>query len=128
MELRGAVPRTSMGEHYAWGNVFLLPSITKVGHRLLRGFGLPSTTPKHGKRGRDGIDGFVVPIRDGEQSPGRVQLLAEKVRELLAWMSANATARHREFTVDTVAAVGERVGTVGIPPWSIPETERPSCT
>ena len=125
VELRCAVPRTSMSEHYAWGDVFLLPSICEgsatVCYEALAA-GLPViTTPNAGSVVRDGIDGFVVPIRDGEAIARKLQLLARD-RELLAWMSANATARSREFTVEKygerlLAAIRRARGNrQGIPP------------
>jgi len=114
VELRGAVPRSSMSEHYAWADVFLLPSICEgsatVCYEALAA-GLPViTTPNAGSVVRDGIDGFIVPIRDGEAITGKLELLARDP-ELIAWISANGTARSREFSVEKY---GERlVGAIG---------------
>jgi glycosyltransferase involved in cell wall biosynthesis len=109
VELRGAVPRTSMSEHYAWGDVLLFPSVCDgFGAVILEALasGLPVITTRNtGIVVRDGIDGFVVPIRDGEAIARKLELLARD-RERLAWMSANATARSREFTVEKY---GERL-------------------
>jgi glycosyltransferase involved in cell wall biosynthesis len=94
--------------------VFLLASICEgsatVCYEALAA-GLPVvTTPNAGSVIRDGIDGFIVPIRDGPAIAGRLRLLAGD-RERLSWMSANATARSREFTVEKY---GDRlVGAIG---------------
>lgn len=103
VDLRGAVPRSSMGEHYSWGDVFLLPSICEGSatacYEALAA-GLPViTTPNAGSVVRDGIDGFVVPIRSGEAVARKLELLARD-RELLAQMSAAAMAGSREFTLE----------------------------
>jgi glycosyltransferase involved in cell wall biosynthesis len=48
---------------------------------------------------RDGIDGFVVPIRDVEAIAEKVELLATNP-ELYAKMSHNARQRASEYTLD----------------------------
>jgi glycosyltransferase involved in cell wall biosynthesis len=63
------------------------------------------TTPNAGSVVRDGVDGFIVPIRDAEAIAEKLERLVRK-RDLLAWMSANALARSREFTVEKY---GERL-------------------
>jgi len=63
------------------------------------------TTPNAGSVVRDGVDGFVVPIRDPEAIARSLDVLARN-RELLTWMSENARERAREFTVEKY---GERV-------------------
>ncbi len=114
VELCGAIPSSQIREHYAWADVFLLASICEgsatVCYEALAA-GLPVvTTPNAGSVIRDGIDGFIVPIRDGPAIAGRLRLLAGD-RERLSWMSANATARSREFTVEKY---GDRlVGAIG---------------
>lgn len=109
VDLRGPVARSEMAEHYAWADVFLLPSICEgsatVCYEALAA-GLPViTTPNAGSVVRDGIDGFVVPIRDGEAIAQKLELLARD-HERLAWMSANAIARSREYTLEKY---GERL-------------------
>jgi len=109
VELRGAVPRTSMGEHYAWGDVLLFPSVCDgFGVVILEALasGLPVIATRNtGIVVRDGTDGFLVPIRDSEAIVEKLELLARD-HERLAWMSANAIARSREFTVEKY---GERL-------------------
>ena len=55
------------------------------------------TTPNCGSVVRDGIDGFIVPIRDAEAIADRIELLLAD-RALRARMGRNARARAREFT------------------------------
>lgn len=64
----GAVPRSLMAEQYQWADVFCFPSITEgsaaVTYEAIAS-GLPViTTPNAGSIVRDGLDGFIVPIRD----------------------------------------------------------------
>lgn len=109
VELRGAVPRTSMSEHYAWGDVLLFPSVCDgFGVVILEALasGLPVITTRNtGIVVRDGTDGFLVPIRDSEAIVEKLELLARD-RERLVWMSANAIARSREYTLEKY---GERL-------------------
>ena len=101
LELTGMVPRTEIYQHYEWADVFVFPSICEgsatVCYEALAA-GLPViTTPNAGSVVRDGVDGFIVPIRDPEAIAAKLDLLARD-RELLAWMSENARHRAREFT------------------------------
>lgn len=69
-ELVGAVPRQEIAKQYAWADVFVLPSICEgsatVCYEALAS-GLPViTTPNSGSVVRDGLDGFIVPIRNSE--------------------------------------------------------------
>lgn len=64
----GAVPRLQMPALFQWADVFVLPSIVEgsatVTYEALIS-GIPViTTPNTGSIVRDGVDGFVVPIRD----------------------------------------------------------------
>jgi glycosyltransferase involved in cell wall biosynthesis len=98
-----------MAEHYAWADVFLLPSICEgsatVCYEALAA-GVPViTTENAGSVVRDGVDGFIVPIRDAEAVVERLEMLYRD-RELLESMSRGAFARAREFTVEKY---GERL-------------------
>lgn len=69
-EFLGQVPRTETAQLYRWADVFVLPSICEgsamVTYEALM-FGLPIiTTYNAGSIVRDGIDGFIVPIRDSQ--------------------------------------------------------------
>jgi len=109
VEVMGPVPRGEVAGHYAWADLFLLPSICEgsatVCYEALAS-GLPViTTPNAGSAVRDGVDGFVVPIRDPEAIAERLDRLAA-APDLLAFMSRNALERAREFTVQRY---GERL-------------------
>jgi glycosyltransferase involved in cell wall biosynthesis len=79
VDVRGAVPRSDVAAHYAWADVFLLPSIcegsaTVTYEALSRG--LPViTTRSAGSPVRDGVDGFVVDERDTEGLIARLRQL-----------------------------------------------------
>jgi glycosyltransferase involved in cell wall biosynthesis len=69
-EFMGRVPRSQMKDLYKWADVFVLPSISEgsamVTYEALS-FGVPIiTTHNSGSVVRDGIDGFIIPIRDVE--------------------------------------------------------------
>jgi glycosyltransferase involved in cell wall biosynthesis len=69
-EFLGQVPRTETTQLYQWADVFVLPSICEgsamVTYEALM-FGLPViTTYNAGSIVRDGVDGFIVPIRDAQ--------------------------------------------------------------
>jgi glycosyltransferase involved in cell wall biosynthesis len=98
--LTGAVPRTEIAAHYAWADVFLLPSICEgsatVVYEALAA-GLPVvTTPNAGSVVRDGVDGYVVPIRDVDAIEAALAAFAADA-ELYERCSLNARARARAF-------------------------------
>ena len=102
VELFGGVPRSEMSGHYGWADVFVLPSLCEgsatVCYEALAS-GLPViTTPNAGSVVRDGIDGFIVPIRDAEAIAARLEMLISDPR-ILDQMSGNAALRAAEFTV-----------------------------
>jgi glycosyltransferase involved in cell wall biosynthesis len=103
IELVGPVPRPEVWKHYAWADVFLLPSICEgsatVCYEALAA-GLPViTTPNAGSIVRDGLDGFIVPIRNSEAIVEKLQLLLSRP-ELLGEMSRNALERSKQFTLE----------------------------
>jgi glycosyltransferase involved in cell wall biosynthesis len=103
VDLRGPIPRSRMVDHYTWADVLLLPTICEgsatVCYEALAA-GLPVvTTPNAGSVVRDGVEGFVVPIRDSRTLIDRLVRLAQD-RDLLEGMSANALARASEFTLE----------------------------
>jgi glycosyltransferase involved in cell wall biosynthesis len=109
VNLLGAVPRSEIHKQYAWADVFLLPSICEgsatVCYEALS-FGLPViATPNTGSVVRDGVDGFIVPIRDSASIVDRIERLADEP-DLWARMSASARTRGSEFTLEKY---GERL-------------------
>jgi glycosyltransferase involved in cell wall biosynthesis len=109
LELTGPAPRSDIAKHFAWADVFLLPSLCEgsatVTYEAL-GYGLPVVcTPNAGSVVRDGLEGFIVPVRDATAIAGRIEQLAQDL-ELRAKMAARAKARAAEFTV---GAYGQRL-------------------
>ena len=109
VSLLGAVPRSEIHQQFAWADVFLLPSICEgsatVCYEALA-YGLPViTTPNAGSVVRDGVDGFIVPIRDSEAIVDRIERLADN-EDLWAAMSQSAVKRASEHTLDKY---GERL-------------------
>ncbi|MBD2201175.1 glycosyltransferase family 4 protein [Calothrix sp. FACHB-1219] len=103
VKLIGAVPRSQILDHYAWADVFLLPSICEGSATVIYealAAGLPVIcTPNAGSVVRDGIDGFIVPIRNPEAIVQKIELLARQP-ELRRQMSQNALKRANEYTLD----------------------------
>ncbi len=96
VELVGSVPRAVIDEEYAHADVFCLPglcegSATVVYEALAAGLPVV-TTVNTGSIVRDGVEGFIIPIRDVDAIAARLELLA-KDRMLLAAMSEAARAR-----------------------------------
>jgi len=98
-----------MAAQYGWADVFLLPSLCEGSATVIYealGYGLPVVcTPNAGSVVRDGLEGFIAPVRDATAIARRIEELAQDV-ELRARMSAQAKARAVEFTV---AAYGQRL-------------------
>ncbi len=101
--LPGSTPRNQMAEHYQWADVFVLPSICEGSATVVYealGHGLPVvTTPNAGSVVRDGLEGFIVPIRDVAaitRCLDRLSTDAQMWRE----MSQSAYRRSLEFTVE----------------------------
>lgn len=109
LELTGAVSRIEVQRHYAWADVFLLPSVCEgsatVTYEALSA-GLPVvTTPNSGSVVTGGFDGFIVPLGDVEAICSALAHLADD-RQLLCQMALNArlTAGSHD-----VAAYGRRL-------------------
>lgn len=109
VELTGIVSRAAIHEHFAWADVFLLPSLCEgsatVTYEALA-HGLPVIcTPNTGSVVRDGRDGYIVPAGDLAAIVERLDLLHTKP-ELLSLLSNSARLTAAEFTV---AAYGRRL-------------------
>lgn len=104
LELIGPVPRSEILAQFAWADVFLLPSLCEGSATVIYealAAGLPVIcTPNAGSVVRDGIDGFIVPIRDPDAIAEKVELLVTDPN-LRAKMSSNALQRAREYTLDS---------------------------
>ena len=107
--LLGAVPRSEIHRQFKWADVFLLPTLCEgsatVCYEALS-YGLPViTTPNAGSVVRDGLDGFIVPIRDTSAVVDRIERFVDD-NDVWATMSANARTRASEFTLERY---GERL-------------------
>jgi glycosyltransferase involved in cell wall biosynthesis len=102
LDLQGPVPRTEITQHYAWADVFLLPSICEgsatVTYEALAA-GLPVIATRNtGSVVRDGIEGFIVPCGDPDAIAEKLAALAGD-RDLLQRLSQSAAERARDFTL-----------------------------
>lgn len=97
----GYVPGGEIVNTYQQADVYIFPTISEgFGLTQLEALacGLPViATPNCGSVVRDGVDGFIVPIRDPEALAEKMDLLARD-RELRVWMSRNARERALEFS------------------------------
>jgi glycosyltransferase involved in cell wall biosynthesis len=114
VELTGPVPRSAMLPHFAWADVFLLPSLCEgsatVVYEALAASLPVVCTPNTGSVVRDGIDGIIVPVRDSAAIVEALTLLADNL-ELRLHMAESAAQRAAAFDLD---AYGRRlVGTLG---------------
>lgn len=103
VELLGSVPRSEISRHFAWADVFLLPSLCEgsamVVYEALAA-GLPVIcTPNTGSVVRHGIDGFIVPLRDTEAIVNALNFFLND-ESALNDMSLNAKDRVKEFSLD----------------------------
>jgi len=95
-----------MPDFYRSGSVFVLPSVwDALGQVVLEAMacGIPVIVSENtGGREvvRDGIDGFVVPVRDVKSLAQKLELLYEN-SELRQWMGRNAAIRARNFGFDS---------------------------
>jgi glycosyltransferase involved in cell wall biosynthesis len=91
IDLIGAVPRSEIEQHFAWADVFLLPSVCEgsatVTYEALH-WGLPVIcTSNTGSVVRDGQEGFIIPAGDAQAIADRIDQL-RRDPELLAAMSS----------------------------------------
>jgi len=103
LEVTGVVPRSEIEEHFAWADVFLLPSLCEgsatVVYEALAA-GLPVVcTPNAGSVVRDGIDGYVIPIREAQAITEALMTFVRNPN-LLCIMGANARVRAGDYTLD----------------------------
>lgn len=116
IEVWGPVPRTEIESMYRWADVFVLPSLCEgsatVTYEALA-LGLPViTTPNSGTVVRDGIDGYIVPVRDPSALAEKLEALHAQP-DLRAHMSHQALDRAAQFTQENygqrlIAAVQDR--------------------
>ncbi len=95
----GHIPRSEMPNQYQWADVFCFPSITEgsaaVTYEALAS-GLPViTTPNAGSIVQDGVDGFIVPIRDSDALADRIMSYYEDKALLERHQAATEESRKR---------------------------------
>jgi glycosyltransferase involved in cell wall biosynthesis len=97
----GQVPRSQVREEFRRADLFVLPTLADsfgLVHLEAMACGVPViTTPHCGSVVRDGIDGFIVPIRDATALAERIEQLLHD-RDLRNKMANAARIRAREFT------------------------------
>ncbi|MFQ4137703.1 glycosyltransferase family 4 protein [Nodosilinea sp. PGN35] len=97
----GQVPRSLIYKEFCQADVFVLPTLSEsfgLVHLEALACGVPViTTPHCGSVVRDGVDGFIVPIRDAKALADRIEQLTTN-RQLRTQMSQAARQRAQEFT------------------------------
>jgi glycosyltransferase involved in cell wall biosynthesis len=105
-EFIGAVPRSGILDLYRWADVLVLPSVCEGSATVTyeaMACGLPIiTTPNSGSLVRDGIDGFIVPVRDAEALRSRISLLRHD-QQLRVRMGAAARGQIGEISLEAYA-------------------------
>jgi glycosyltransferase involved in cell wall biosynthesis len=101
MQVKGPVPRTKIYDEYGWADVFVFPSICEGSATVIYealSAGLPViTTPNSGSVVRDGVEGYIVPIRNPEAIADSIMKIVndpEKLREF----SKNAEKRAKQYS------------------------------
>ena len=102
LELVGAVPKGELSRHFAWADVLLLPSLCEgsatVTYEALACARPVICTHNTGSVARDGLEGFIIPIRDSAAIVEKIRQLRED-HDLLRQLSENAMVRASEFTI-----------------------------
>jgi len=97
----GQVPRDRVREEFAQADVFAFPTLSEgfgLAHLEAMACGIPVvTTPHCGSAVRDGIDGFVVPIRDAVALAERIEQVVRD-RALRDSMGRRARERARNYS------------------------------
>lgn len=97
----GQVPRSDILAEFLAADVFVLPTLCDgfaLAHLEALACGVPViTTPNCGSVVRDGIDGLIVPVRDGVRLAEAIERVVGD-RSLREHLSRNARARAENFT------------------------------
>jgi len=110
------VPRSEMAAQYRWADIFLLPSLSEGSANVCfeaLAAGLPViTTPNAGSVVRDGIEGFVVPIRSVDRIVAAIHKLTTDANLCEAMGRAAFTcakhfswAKYEEELVDAIRSI-----------------------
>jgi len=102
----GQVPRSQIGHEFQLADIFVLPTLAEgfpLAHLEALAHGVPViTTPNCGSVVRNGVEGFIVPIRDPIAIADRIEEIVTD-RNLRNRMSVAARARAGEFTIEKYA-------------------------
>lgn len=103
VELTEQVPRDQIAQHFAWADVFFLPSLNEgsamVVYEALSA-GLPVIcTPNTGSVVRDGHNGYIVPVRDVDAMCEVIVSLADD-RFKLNKLTANAILSNADYSFE----------------------------
>jgi len=102
-EFIGNTPRTQVAPYYDWADIFVLPSLSEGSATVVyeaQACGLPSVvTPNTGTWIQDGVDGFLVPIRD---SSALVEAFVKFIEnpQLVEDMSRNALKNAMNYSYE----------------------------
>jgi len=105
----GAVPHSELYKYFSQGSVFVLPSLEEGMAKVIMeamACGLPVIATQNTGAGdivREGVDGFIIPIRDRDALKEKITYLYEN-RDLRGEMGQNAKERIRScFTWEDYA-------------------------
>jgi glycosyltransferase involved in cell wall biosynthesis len=116
--LTGSVPRSDMRAHFAWADIFLLPSICEGSSTAVyeaMAAALPVIcTPNTGAVVRDGIEGIIVAPCDADAIVAAIERLADNP-DLRRAMAQDAVRRAREHDLKAFA---ERLLGILSPAWA----------
>lgn len=103
VRLWGGVPRREVAKHYAWADVFLLPSISEgsagVCYESLAE-GLPLIVSENtGSVVENGVQGFITPAGDADSIVQAIRRFTE-LPGIYAQMSENATLLAAQYTIE----------------------------
>ena len=114
----GQVPRSRVVDEFRRADVFVLPTLCDsfaLVHLEAMACGVPViTTPNCGSVVRDGVDGFIVPIRDAAAIADKVELLLSRLGVARADGPERARARPRVHLVALRRASDRRAQHVGM--------------
>ena len=101
-EVTGPVVRSDIGRHYEWADLFLLPSICEgsatATYEALA-WGLPVIcTPNTGSVVRNGIEGYIVPVRNPSAIVAALEILADPARRAIASSAARDRAKEHDLS------------------------------